>query len=275
MDYICVVKKIIITFFILITFFLACKLSVFYIPFLIAYILSLFMEPIIKWVKLKTNFTRKVSSILVIITIFSILFFLLTYGVVSLISESTNLLNGINTYLDKSISFIKNISDKLNFENFKFSKEVRKIGENAISDFLKTITNIIKDLLNVFLDYLSMIPNLIIYIVITILATYFITSDKFYILDRMEHHLSKKMVGKISKHTKEITSTIGNYLKANIILISISFFIILIGLNILKFIGMDIKYPILMSILIGFVDALPILRNRSYNGSLDYIFIFK
>ena len=96
-------------------------------------------------------------------------------------------------------------------------------------------------------------------IIITILATYFITSDKFYILDRMEHHLSKKMMGKIITHTKEITSTLGGYIKAEITLSIITFLVVLTGLNIFYLLGMEVEYPILMALLIGFIDALPIL----------------
>ena len=38
------------------------------------------------------------------------------------------------------------------------------------------------------------IPKIAVYLVITILATYFITSDKFYILDRMEYKYHKKQM---------------------------------------------------------------------------------
>ena len=259
MDYVCIIKKLIITFLILMAFIFICKLSVFYIPFFIAYILSLLMEPLIKWIKKKTRFTRKVSSIIVLVTIFSILVGLLAWGIISFITEATNLLGGLNSYLEKGISFIKILSSNIKFDRFYFSEEVRKIGETAATDLLNTGANKIEEFLTKFLSYLRLIPNLIIYIIITILATYFITSDKFYILDRMEHHLSKKMVGKLTKHTREITSSLGSYLKAEIILIGISFTVILLGLNILKIVGMDIEYPVIMAILIGFVDALPIL----------------
>ena len=259
MDYICIFKKIIITILILIAFIFVCKLSVFYIPFLIAYIISLLIEPAIKFIKRKTNFTRKTSSIIVLITIFSVLVGLLVWGLISLVSETTNLLSGLNIYLEKGIFFIQNISKNFKIDGFKFPEEVKKIGESAATNLLNSITNKIKELLTQFLEYISSIPNLLIYIIITILATYFITSDKFYILDRMEHHLSKKMVGKMIKHTKEITTSLGNYLKAQIILILISFCIILLGLNLFKITGLNIKYPVIMAIVIGFVDALPIL----------------
>ena len=259
MDYVCIIKKSIIAILILIAFIITFKLSVFYIPFLIAYIISLIIEPLIRWIKRKTNFTRKTSSIIVLITIFSVFIGLIVYGIISLITETTNFLSDFNLYLEKTISFIENIFNNFKIDGIKIPEEVKKIGESAATDFVNSLALKVKDFLTTFLNYLGAIPTILIYIIITILATYFITSDKFYILDRMEHHLSKKMVGKLSKHVKEITKSLGDYLKAEIILIGISFFIILIGLNIFKILGMEIKYPVLMAIFIGFIDALPIL----------------
>ena len=257
MDYFCVFKKLCIMLVIAGIFYIAFKLSIFYVPFIIAYIISLIVEPVIKWINKKVNISRKVSSIIVLVTIFLILMGIIILGGIKLVSETTNLLGGLNSYLDKSLKFIEQIKQSL--FNFNLSKDVINIFEKSTTDFINSIGNYIKDLLTITLKYITSIPNILINVIITILATYFITSDKFYILDRMEHHLSKKMVGKIIKHAKEITSSLGKFLKAEITLSIITFIVVLTGLNILYLLGMEVEYPILMAILIGFVDALPIL----------------
>ena len=106
MDYVCVFKKSIIAILILITFIVIFKLSVFYMPFLIAYIISLIIDPLIKWIKRKTNFTRKTSSIIVLATIFSIFISIIIYGIISLIIDTTYFLSDFNLYLEKIVSFI-------------------------------------------------------------------------------------------------------------------------------------------------------------------------
>lgn len=259
MDYFCIFKKCILGAILILIIFLACKLTIFYIPFLIAYVISIIIEPLIKLIYKKTSLSRKTSSIIVLVAIFSILAAITIYGGIKLITETTNLLSGLNTYFEMIMNFIDNITSKINFEEINLSKEVISIFENSTSDFLNTLSQQIKNLLNKVLEYITSIPNLFINIIITILATYFISSDKFYILDRMEHHLSKKMVGKLITHTKQITSSLGGYLKAEITLSFITFIIVLTGLNIFYLIGLNVEYPILMAILIGFIDALPIL----------------
>ena len=257
-NYLNIIKKGFIGIAICILLIFLCKLTIFYIPFLIAYIISLIIDPIIKWVNKRTGLSRKTSSIIVMVTIFGIIIALIVWGTINFISEATNLLSGLNTYLEKTISFINQNITKINFREL-IPEEVINILENSTTEYLNMITGYFKEFLTKILNYITSIPNMFINIIITILATYFITSDKFYILDRMEHHLSKKMVGKITKHAKEITSSLGGYLKAEIILSIITFMVVLTGLNIFYLIGMNVDYPILMAIVIGFVDALPIL----------------
>ena len=257
MNYKNILKKFCIGIVIIISFFIVCKLTIFYIPFLIAYIISLLVDPIIKWIHKRTSFTRKVDSIIVLLIIFTLLAGILIFGGVKLVSETTKLLTGLNDYVEIVIEFVNEKSKNINFTNL--NKEVINIFENSANDFINTITTELKNFLIKILDYITSIPNMFINIVITILATYFICSDKFYILDRMEHHLSKKMVGKIIKHSNEIISSLAGYLKAEIILTFITFLIVLTGLNIFYLLGMEIEYPILIALAIGFVDALPIL----------------
>ena len=75
----------------------------------------------------------------------------------------------------------------------------------------------------------------------------------------MEHHFPKTWVKRMTFHLKELISSLGNFLKAQVILIFISFLIVLTGLYILKWSGLNVEYPFLAALGIGFVDALPIL----------------
>ena len=59
-------------------------------------------------------------------------------------------------------------------------------------------------------------------------------------------------------HIKEITKVLGGYLKAEAILVLVSFFISVVGLYLLKFAGFNLPFPLLAALIIGFVDALPI-----------------
>lgn len=253
------IKKIFSMGLIILLVYLSYKFFIFYLPFLIAYLISLVIEPIITKITDKTSLNRKVSSIIVMFLVFSILIALTVWGITSLISETSNLLDKLNFYLDKIITYIEWIISNLDFNRFNLSDNIKEIIENSSKEILQNLTVIIKKILNGVLETVYSIPKIVIYLVITILATYFITSDKFYILDRIEYHVPRKIVDKINSKIKGIKETLGKYLKAQGTLFIITFFIYLIGLYAFKILGMDVKYPFLMALIILILDILPIL----------------
>ena len=117
----------------------------------------------------------------------------------------------------------------------------------------------IRSTLSGVLQVITELPAIFIYIGITFISTYFICTDKLYILDQIEHHLPRTWVKRLMLHLRKIVSSLGSYLKAEFILVAISFVVTLIGLYIMNFIGLNVEYPLLAALAIGFVDALPIL----------------
>lgn len=243
----------------LILIFLCFKLAVFYMPFLIGFIISLLVEPLIRFITRKTKLERKKSGIIVLIIIFAIILALLTWGIVTLFTESSSLMQGLNTYIELIYNKIKGYIDIISNENSKVPPGIATIIENSMGKFIAFLTEYVSNFLSKITQIISSLPAIGIYTFITILATYFICTDKMYIIDTIEHHLPQKWAKKLVVHTRDIVKSLGYYLKAEAILVAISFLIVLIGLYILKFIGFNVPYPFLSALGIGFVDALPIL----------------
>lgn len=258
-----VIKKIINVLLIILGIYIGIKLAIFYIPFLIAFIISLIIEPGIKFFMKKTKITRRCSSILIFVIVFSILIGAIIWGTISLISESTNLLQGLNLYIDKAYTQVQDIISKISVTRIGASSNITNLIQEASREILLKLSTWLTNFLTKLIEIITSIPTMAIYTVITILSLYFICTDKIYILDLLEHHMPKKWVEKIGKHIREITKSLGGYLKAEAILILVSFIISVIGLYIFKLIGMNVKYPLLMALGIGFVDALPILGSGS------------
>lgn len=254
-----VFKRIILLLFSILLLFFAVKLSIFYMPFLIAFIIASLIEPIIRFVKKYTKFQRKTSAIIVLATFSIIIIGMIVWGTTVLISESSELLRSLNIYTDKIYNLFQSFMGNINFEKFNIPPEVTQLLQNSTEDLLSVVSNWIKEFLNSIIQLITSLPTIGIYIVITLLATYFICADRLYILDQIEHHFPKKWVKKLTMHLKQLLSSLGNYLKAEAILVIIAFFQVLIGLFILQKMGMNVEYPLLAAIGIGFVDALPIL----------------
>lgn len=235
------------------------KLAVFYMPFLIAFIISLIIEPVIKWLMRNLKISRKFSSIIVFIIVFGSIVGLLVWGIITTISESTHLLASFNQYYEKAYEQLQRIINSFNFEKIKISSDIQEFTQNTAISFLQKVSAYLQEFLTGVLKFLSSVPTMAIYFVVFVLALYFICTDKIYMLDELEHHFPEKWVKKIGTHLREIIKTLGKYLKAQVILILISFIISLIGLYIMQFAGLNVGYPLLIALGIGFIDALPIL----------------
>lgn len=253
-----VIKRIIFLAFSIVALCFLVKLSIFYLPFLIAFLIASIVEPLVKKVAKHTKLERKISAIIVLILFSAILIGLIILGITSLISESSNLLQGLNEYTSKIYNWFQYWMDNFNLEKFKLPEQVFSVIQNSLQDLLSVASNWIKTFLTAILQTITAVPTISVYVVITLLATYFICTDRLYILDQLEHHFPMTWLKRIRIHFKEISSSLGNYLKAQATLISIDFIEVVIGLYILKYIGMNIEFPLLAAIGIGFVDALPI-----------------
>jgi sporulation integral membrane protein YtvI len=238
--------------------FLGFRLAFFYMPFLIAFILSLLLEPCIRFIMRKTKLKRKTSSIIVFLIAIVIIVGLLIWSGITLVSEASNLLTSLNEYIEKGSVLIQDIISKIDFEKLQIPDNIMNAIQSSAMEFLGTLSEWAKNALTGAINFLTSVPTIGVYAVVTLLSLYFICVDKVYMIDQLEHHMPKLWVKKIGVHLKELVKTLGGYLKAEVTLVSISFIICLIGLYILNFAGFNISYPLLMALIIGFIDLLPI-----------------
>ena len=121
-----VLKRLALFVFTCIGIFLSFKLAIFYIPFLIAFIISLLVEPSIRMLNNKTNLPRKTCAIIVLIIVAIILVLILTFGITAIISESSNLLQGLNENIEKIYNRIQELISSINFESIKISARTNR-----------------------------------------------------------------------------------------------------------------------------------------------------
>ena len=270
-----VIRKVLILIITLIGIYLSFKLALFYIPFLIGFIISLLIEPLIKFVNKKTKLTRKASAIIVMLCIFSILITLIIFGAITLVTESSNLLQSLNIYIEKMYNQIQKYINNIEFDSINIPDQVISIIQTSSNNLIEFLSKWISSFLTSIIQGITQIPIIGVYIVITILSTYFICADKMFILDQLEHHFPRIWVKKFGMRLKKIISSLGAYLKAEATLILISFIEVLIGLYIFKWVGLNVGYPFLAALGIAFVDALPILRQWNCYDTLGNNFSCK
>ena len=197
-----VIKRIFLVFLAVILTVVAFKLAIFYMPFLIAFIISLIIEPLIKKLMKNFKFTRRLSSIIVFIITFGIIIGLLGWGIATIISESSNLLSDFNNYYDNIYFQVQKLLEKFNSVKLRFSKELIDIIEKNSFAILDNLSNYFQNFLMGIVNGIKLIPCMMIYVGVTILALYFICTDKIYMLDELEHHLPERWMKELTRTHK-------------------------------------------------------------------------
>ena len=234
------------------------KLSVFYMPFLVSFVLALLLEPIIRFFMKKFKWTRRLSAIFVMVIAILIIVGIITWGIITLFSEANNLLDSSEMYYDKAKEFINNATQNINIMD-RIPEELKTSIQNVENNIVAGITDWITSVLTGITNWIIEVPNLILAIFFSIMSLYFLCTDKIYMIDQLEHHLPETWMKKLTKHLKGIIKALGEYLRAEATLIVFSFIISLIGLTIYSMIGLNMPFPLLAALGIAFVDALPIL----------------
>ena len=155
-----VFKRILYVVFILLGLYIGLKLSVFYMPFLVAFIISLMVEPAIKFIMRKTNLTRRTSSIIIFVIVSLIILGTLTWLIITLFSESSSLLQGLNNYFDKAYIQFQSLISTFNYDKIHLSSEVLSVIENSTEDLLTTASNWLRGALTGLINFITSLPSL-------------------------------------------------------------------------------------------------------------------
>ena len=231
------------------------------IPFVIALVIAMSLRPIKNRIlNINKRFKKfKISegfvSMLLTVTIVAAMGFLIFIIAAKIGRQLTNFytyitdkdtLNTImNTTLIEINQLLNNVSDLDPFILEKINELVPKLislGTSFAAIFVKNL-----------LDIVVSIPAAFIMVLITIIATFFFTKDIDVIQVKLKKAFSDKGLELIRRARKKTNEIFGGYVKAFLIIMVV---VIIYTAVIYKFVG--IKYAIVVAIITGVLDALPI-----------------
>jgi sporulation integral membrane protein YtvI len=248
--------------FVLLLIYVSFKIAVFLSPFVLAILFSIIVTRISKFLQSKFKINKKVSIGISLFILFTLLFGLIGFVITKLILEIYSLSINISSYSQEIRLWINSILDFMNRGTIildKIPEQILAQLKNSSTQFVSMGTAKISILLNNILYFITSLPNVIIFLFVTVIATIFMSMDKQNIIIFVEKQLPPSWLKKIYTLKNDLLSVVGGYLKAQATLIFICFCELLIGLNLFHFIGLNVQYPLTFAVIICFIDALPIL----------------
>lgn len=242
--------------------FVAFKVAVFLSPFVLAILFSMIATRISKFLNLKLKIPKKLSILISLILLFAFLIGIISLIITKLILEIYSLSYNISSYSQEIKLWIDNFMNFMNQGTLmldKIPEQILNQLKSSIGQFISLGTSKLSLILNKVLSFITSLPNVVVYLFVTIIATIFMSLDKQNIILFTEKQLPASWLNKIYTLKNDLLSVVGGYLKAQAMLITICFFELLIGLNIFYLMGLNVQYPLTFALIICAIDALPIL----------------
>lgn len=233
---------------------LSIGLGLYFWPFLIGILIAVAVERLVNFFIVKFRWPRKLIGTILVILVYVLIAGLVTLIVSALVSEAIDISSNIpKIYEESKIEYnaiYKSIAEFMDNTPETLSKSIYDLGLKVLSKVTGILTNIV----NSVIDFVMFVPNIIIYVIITFLATLFLVTDRRTITRYLTDLFPNELVSKISNVIVKSFKSLGSYLKAMCIMICITFVELLIAFTILKQ-----PYPLTLALVVAIVDALPIL----------------
>lgn len=229
--------------------------SILYIaPFLIAFTLSSLMEPLIKFLIKKVKLNRKASTIISLLLFMLIISLVLAFLVSRIYHEAQSLYELMPEYSTNIYNNIKGYIGRASEIYLKLPEEATKSIEGMVTNLTASVSEIGSSFAKSLVSTAISIPQALIFIIITMLSTFFMASDKEKIYDYVKQNIPEEWVDRAINIKDDMFAALFGYIKAQLILMSITFVELSVGFAII-----GVKQNILLGLLISIIDALPIL----------------
>lgn len=227
-----------------------------FLPFILGYIFSMLVNPLADKLQKRMKIPRGMSAVLVIVLIIGILGGILTFAIWKIVDEARMLYTQFPTIYISMRDGMRSLGEKWStvYVNLpvNIQEAITALG-NAISDkAAQIINNISAPMVDYAGNFAKALPRVFIAVIVFLLSSYFMVSENRSVTAAVKKITSPHLAKRLAIIKREIKKYLGGYLKAQGILMLISFFIMFIGLSIF-----DIQYALLIALGIAIVDALP------------------
>ncbi|MBE6801606.1 MAG: sporulation integral membrane protein YtvI [Ruminococcaceae bacterium] len=238
-------------------------------PFVFAAILSIFLQPVVRWFTKKLHLKTHgfISTVLVLLLVVSVVGLIVGAGYVLFVE-----LKDFFTYLSNSISSVDDIiimveNTAMNFIG-KLPKGIGNAVGGYVTDFFDNLGNKGSSLdlsalsapLSGAWSVVKGIPSFILSLVVTIISCVFMTAEYDKVRDMILEMCSEETGEKLINAKRTVTKGIGKLIKAYATLMIITFTEVFLGLNLMKLIGIyDGGYIAIIAFVTCIVDIIPVL----------------
>ena len=233
----------------------------FFLPFVIAGIIALLANPVVRFLEKRIKIKRKAGTVVVIVLVLALVSFIVYAICAKLIQELMGLMKIAPILWGNIVMAIRNF--KIN-GHFPFAQAITSNYYEMTSSVGEKLT----EGLTVWFESLvsggtvaaestgpsmsESIPLAIVSVIMTIIASYMFIAERDYIKDFTNKFIPKGVNSRISVVMNSIKTAVGGYFSAQLKIMAVVYVVLLIG-----FIILGVDYAVLVAFLIALLDFLP------------------
>lgn len=226
------------------------------VPFFIAFILAGFMEPGIRYLHERLRMPRSAAVLTVFVLVMAIGGYVTTLVTAKILSELVDMSVQAGTYQTTIVEFGTDLLNRLTevADEELLPPQIRNAITNAIETFSEQGEQFAKSSIQSILDTFVALPGLLVVIVITVIATYFIAKDRELISKSLFRLAPSRWRGPLTAAQDHIVLDMVRFLKAQFVLFLITTVVAAVGLYLL-----GIRYWMTLALAAGILDLIPVV----------------
>ena len=239
------------------TVFLLPRLLRFFMPFAVGWIIAMIANPLVRFCEQKIRIRRKAGSAIVIVAVLAGVI-LVGYLLISrLVTEAAGFVSSLPTLwrdvereMDELAAGLADFYDRF---PPALKENLTEIGDNLGSYISGIVNGLSEPTVNAVGNIARNIPSVIVSTIMCLLSSYFFVAEKENIHAFFHRHVPESVREKFRIMSSGLTGAVGGYFVAQFRIEIVIYFILFIGLLILR-----VQYSFLIAFLIAVLDFLPV-----------------
>ena len=228
-------------------------------PFIIGFLVSLMLRPLSVWLAKITRLNQKVVAILILVLFYSAIGTLLIVSGVKIAKIIGDFVVTLPDYYTSTVApglsrLLNDLTSFLNALDPSLQTTMQNLTGNIISSLAGVVTSYSTAALNWLTGFAGALPMFLIDFIIAVISSFFVSADYPGIKSFLLLQLKPRQLEILRMIRDNVKSVLGNYLKAYVKLMSLTFLELLVGLSLA---GVRGAAPIALGIAV--FDILPVV----------------
>ncbi|GAB6273822.1 MAG: sporulation integral membrane protein YtvI [Peptococcaceae bacterium] len=224
------------------------------LPFILAVIIVVTIEPVVGLFTARLKLRRPIAVLLAMIIVIGSVGTLLTLIITKLVTELIDLSGSLPRYFGPVQAYITDLVEKGKVFYFRLPPYITEQMPKSIDTLTKWLSDLANAAANFLIQTAAFLPEAVLIIFIMIVAIYYISRDRRQIKNLWLKLIPASWSEKSLEIEKTLWAAFFGYLRAQLILITITAIISIIGFYLI-----GAKYYLTLGLLVGFFDLVPVL----------------